>query len=84
VDVHFLCHCHKENEPKEKASHSDASTRPAGSLRFFRAPHIAKAKPAFPPYTRPAAMTGQRFFYVLISIIRFFFLLLLLLPPSAE
>jgi hypothetical protein len=43
VDVHFLCHCRKENEPKEKASQNNASARSAGSYAFVDAPHHRKS-----------------------------------------
>jgi hypothetical protein len=49
-------------ESNQRSSHIDASTLPAVSLRFFRAPRIAKAKPSFPPYARPADMTSYRTF----------------------
>jgi hypothetical protein len=40
-------------DPKvtKRSRQKKASTRPDGSLRFFRAAHIAKAKPSFPPYS---------------------------------
>jgi hypothetical protein len=56
--VHFLCHCNKENEPKENASQTDASARSAGFyaacgvIRFWCP--IPKAKPTFTPLPWPA------------------------------
>ncbi len=38
-------------------------SRPAGSLRLFRASRIAKAKPAFPPYSRPARYDKAKAFF---------------------
>ncbi len=57
--------CYFWLDPKvtKKSSHIDASTLPAGSLRFFRASRIAKAKPSFPPYAWPADMTGHALFF---------------------
>jgi len=47
-------------DPKvtKRSRQKKASTRPAGSLRLFRASRIAKAKPAFPPYSRLAFLSG--------------------------
>jgi hypothetical protein len=36
-------------ESNQRSRQKKASTRPAGSLRLFRAAHIAKAKPSFTP-----------------------------------
>ncbi len=58
-------------ESNQRSSHIDASTLPAGSLRFFRASHIAKAKPSFPPYARPADMTSHRSFFDITTNIVF-------------
>jgi len=43
-------------ESNQRSRQKKASTRPAGSLRLFRAPHIAKAKPSFP---LPAGRQGH-------------------------
>jgi hypothetical protein len=39
----FLCHCRKENEPKERASQNDASARSVGSYAFVDASHHRKS-----------------------------------------
>jgi len=50
----FFAIAAKKTNQKKRPGQSNASTRPAGSSRFFRAYAQSKAKPAFPPYVRPA------------------------------
>ncbi|MBS1523670.1 MAG: hypothetical protein JST50_21890, partial [Bacteroidetes bacterium] len=51
-------------DPKvtKRSRQKKASARSVGSLRFLRAAHIAKAKPSFTPYSRPAFLSTQHSF----------------------
>ncbi|MDB5133743.1 MAG: hypothetical protein JWP37_346 [Mucilaginibacter sp.] len=54
-------------ESNQRSRQKKASARPAGSYAFFCAPHSAKAKPSFPPYTRPAFLSAPRSFCFKVS-----------------